>query len=710
MQAKKGQLGFLGIIVAALLIEVTAGVMYYTSQRIIQNTMEQLVQTEMNAIHLSIRNKLIPTEILVYNQTWVVSGYLDYPKDMYELSEMMVRHNPSIRGSGVAFIPNYYLFQAKFFEPYAARMEDGSIKVMQLGADGIDETDKEYFRVPLTTGKPHWSEPYMDPDGAHAIVTTFGMPVTDKKGERVAVVYIDITLDWLGELVKDVSQYKSTQRFIVSSAGSLLAGPDTPLYRQVLGYVQAADNKQEHIVLADEDGKKKHIFFQPVGGQTDWILISVLDDEEVFRTLRTVRLWLIGLLLIGLVIMGYILHRALRNSEQLERVNTEKARIDAELKVANEIQRSMLPHVPIDDARLVVSGFLCPAREVGGDLYDYYVRDEKLFFCIGDVSGKGVASAMLMAVMHSLFRSASANETNPARILTTVNEASARGNDKLMFVTLFIGVLDLPTGRLRYANAGHDHPVQIMNQTLEIIDCDSNLPVGLYDDTKYTLQQTMLPAGSTLFLYTDGLTEARNTERKLFGIKRVMAQLERSRAHAAEPQALMADMMDAVHAFVGTAEQSDDLTMLAIHYTLPHYNSVLTDTLTLNNDVREVKRFSAFIKAVTDKLSIAPKLAGQLRLAIEEAVVNVIDYAYPSGTKGQIDILVQSDGKSLRVQITDSGMPFDPTAKEKVDTDLTAEQRQVGGLGILLVRELMDSINYERSDGKNVLTLVKKIN
>jgi sigma-B regulation protein RsbU (phosphoserine phosphatase) len=211
--------------------------------------------------------------------------------------------------------------------------------------------------------------------------------------------------------------------------------------------------------------------------------------------------------------------------------------------------------------------------------------------------------------------------------------------------------------------------------------------------------------GSTLFLYTDGLTEAKNREHQMFGVERVMDVL--SGSADLKPAQLLEKMEREVHAFVEDAEQSDDLTMLAIRYTPRQFDSKLTETLVLKNDVHEVTRFSSFIKSVMEQLDIEKSLARQLRLAVEEAVVNVIDYAYPIGTEGDITIHVLSDGRSIRFQIIDAGVAFDPTAKEKADTSLSAEDRQIGGLGILLVRELMDTINYERENGQNVLTLIK---
>jgi sigma-B regulation protein RsbU (phosphoserine phosphatase) len=354
-----------------------------------------------------------------------------------------------------------------------------------------------------------------------------------------------------------------------------------------------------------------------------------------------------------------------------------------------------------------ICGSLVPAREVGGDLYDYFIRDEKLFFCIGDVSGKGVPAAMLMAVTHGLFRSASAHESNPARIMQYINEVSCQGNDSNMFVTMFIGVLDLPTGHLRYCDAGHDAPFITVDGQWSMTDIIPHLPVGVFDDVKYGVQKTSLQPDSTIFLYTDGLTEAKNEGHEQFGLERTKAVL--NTCSDKEPQQVLEMVTEAVGGFVKDAEQSDDLTMLAIRYTPKQFQSTLTETLVLKNDVHEVTRFSSFMKSVTEKLGIETSLARKLRLAVEEAVVNVINYAYPAGTEGDVTIKMMSDGNKLHCQIIDAGVPFDPTAKKKVDTTLSVEERQIGGLGIHLVRELMDSINYEREDGKNILTLTKNI-
>ena len=696
------------IISAVLLLELMMGLMFYAAQNFIQRTMERMVRVEMNAIYLCIRNKLANVEVTIDNISWVVSESLNEPNWMFDVTKQMVSDNPIIYGSGIAFTPYYYRNKGKLYEPYSVRRGGDSIVSMQVGINHVIYTNKEYYRVPVTTGKSLWSEPYEDKVGVMGMTTTYSSPVRDTSNKIVGVIFADIPTRLLEDIMNEEKVYKTTQRFLVTGSYNKLAGEDTPLFQEILKLVKVDNDKTDYFTTKDKDGNKYHVFYTPVGGKTDWVLINIVNDNEVFSRLRMMRMMLMLPLSLGLIFALFIVWRSSRNLNHLRRINAEKERIDGELRVASEIQQSMLPQGEITVENLELEGFLKPAREVGGDLYDYYVRDEKLFFCIGDVSGKGAPAAMLMAVVQALFRSASAHESNPARIILSINEAACQNNKSNMFVTMFVGVLDLPTGHLRYCDAGHDAPILMEDGKWKLIDAVPHLPVGVFADTKYEMQTLTLLPSSTIFLYTDGLTEAKDAARKQFGLERIMTILEESTDD--EPKDILANISDAVDKFVKNAEQSDDLTMLAIKYHALQFESTLTETLTIKNDVHEVKRFSEFMKSAIEKLNVDTSLARQLRLAVEEAVVNVIDYAYPIDSEGDIIINMMYDGNTLRFQIIDTGVAFDPTAKQRTDTTLSAEDRQIGGLGILLVRELMDSINYERIDGKNILTLIKNIN
>ncbi len=398
--------------------------------------------------------------------------------------------------------------------------------------------------------------------------------------------------------------------------------------------------------------------------------------------------------------------------EELRQSTASKAAIESELKVASDIQMSMLPKIfPAypDRDDIDIFGQLTPAKAVGGDLFDFFIRDEKLFFCIGDVSGKGVPAALVMAVTRAQFRTVSAHESQPDRIIVRLNDTMSEGNDSNMFVTLFVGVLDLPTGRLRYSNAGHDAPM-LIGSDIGMLPCDSNLPVGVMGDWKFSMQETQIDLGTTIFLYTDGLTEAENIEHDQFTEQRILDVAQNSlSANNHKPSLLVESMTNAVRDFVNGAEQSDDLTMLALQYTKQQLDVRYQRSITLTNDVQQVPQLAEFMDHVCEAMGFDDLTTMQMNLAIEEAVVNVMNYAYPEGTTGNVNVEVQANDVRLKLVISDSGKFFDPTSVTAADTTLSAEERSIGGLGIFLVRQLMDSVNYERIGGFNVLTLRKKL-
>ena len=534
--------------------------------------------------------------------------------------------------------------------------------------------------------------------------------------------------------------------------------PDTAL--TALGYaMQRGEEGMKHMSI---NGKDSYVFYKPLG-QTGCSMAIVCPESDIFSGFDRLRRTVMIIVAIGLLLMLYMFIRIItrelqplqrladeaetiasgqfdaelpnfqrideigqlsqsfgnmqqslvRYIEKLKETTAQKASIDSDLRIASGIQMGMLPvKFPTrddrDDVQLYAS--LTPAKEVGGDLFDFYFRDEKLFFCIGDVSGKGVPASLFMAVTRSTFRTVSAHESMPDRIVTTMNKTIADMNKNHMFVTLFVGVLDLPTGRLYYCNAGHDAPLLIGAGVGEL-PCDPNIPVGFRPKWKYSLQEAQIFTGTTIFLFTDGLTEAMDANKALFQMERVNEVANRVLAkQQQEPRQLISLMTEAVHEFVGDAEQSDDLTMMAIQYIKQQSDVRMRKGIVLSNDTQEVPQLNAFVEEVCQTVGFSQPVMMQIKLAIEEAVVNVMKYAYPSGHRGEVTIEAASNDVRLKFTIIDSGKPFDPTVQSEVDTSLSAKQRKIGGLGIHIMRQNMDSINYERMGNLNVLTLRKKIN
>jgi len=561
----KNHTGLAVIVIAALLLELTTAILYYTAHGIIQNTLEILAEREMNSISITIRHQLAKVEISLDNMAWMVTDDLAKPDSLFSATKKLVKNNPDIIGCSISCIPNFYPQRGQWFEAYSARKSDGTIETKQLGSESHDYTKSEFFTEPIARGTGYWSKPYLDKDGAKTIVTSYGVPVRNANGKTVAVINADISLDWLKEIVNENKGFELAQCFLLTGKYEMLSGEDSLLCKTLAEKIKA-HGKYGYFTL-EVEGKLKHAFYTWVGGKTDWIITYLQDDEEVFGDLKQVQAFLLLLILSGFVLLGFIVWRTSRNLERLRQVNAEKERISSDLRVASDIQQSMLPQRYLNENEIELFGSLVPAREVGGDLFDYFIRDNKLYFYIGDVSGKGTPAALLMTSTRSLLRAFSTNNDNPAQIMQHANEAACQGNESCMFVTLFIGVLDLATGHMLYCNAGHDAPIIMVNGQQYMLDVNTNIPVGLYDGMEFDLQETHLQPSSTIFLYTDGLTEAMDSELKQFGIEQVEKVLKTCADK--HPREILETVSDEVHKFVGDAEQSDDLTLFAIRYNGP---------------------------------------------------------------------------------------------------------------------------------------------
>ena len=373
------------------------------------------------------------------------------------------------------------------------------------------------------------------------------------------------------------------------------------------------DDEENELIL---NGESSYAFYQPMSN-TDWSIALVIPWFGVNMWAIGLTIALVFFMVVGLLVTFFVSSRMVRHAtkplkqlassagvvaqgrfdaplpnirhndeirllrdsfenmqhslsdyvEQLQATTAQKASIESELKIAHDIQMSMLPKTfpPFPERQDIdVFGKLTPARAVGGDLFDFYIRDEKLLFCIGDVSGKGVPASLLMAVTRSLFRNISAHTAEPDHIVLTLNNALADGNEANMFVTLFVGVLDLASHELRYCNAGHDAPL-LIGHDVRPLPCDANLPVGVMSGWEFTQQTTTIAPGTIIFLFTDGLNEAENADHDQFGDNRILSV---AHAIAAEgccrPDEVIDRMGAYVHNFVADAEQSDDLTMLAV--------------------------------------------------------------------------------------------------------------------------------------------------
>lgn len=409
-----------------------------------------------------------------------------------------------------------------------------------------------------------------------------------------------------------------------------------------------------------------------------------------------------------------MLHSLKQHISDLQVTTASKERLQSELKIAHDIQMGMIPTVFPQRQDLDLFASMTPAKEVGGDLYDFIIEGDELFFIIGDVAGKGVPASLYMAVTRTLFRNLAGNYQSAANIVREMNHALASTNDSYVFVTVFVGVLDMKTHHLTYCNAAHNAPVLITPQgQCSLLEVETNLPIGIEDRYNYNEQQLDFPPGSAMLLYTDGLTEAmyfaNDGSRKLFGEERVLHDVQKnSRLSAIE---VIDFLKQHVSVFADGTEQSDDLTMLFLrHGTAQEPGATPSRRLIMKNEMTEVGRLRTFFFSVCREHGIDDDTAKTLNLALEEWVANVINYAYPKGIRGHVEVTAGVAHSVLTLVIKDHGTAFDPTRHDEVDIDAELDERSIGGLGIHLVRTIMDTVEYQRTpDGYNRLVLTKRL-
>lgn len=718
MMGKSTRAGLLVVIVAIITLEATSLIQYYYSQRGIKQEASLRAQSELRSAENEIMGIVDQAEGAVRNSLWVAEWCLDNPDSLVRVPQRVVENNPVVVGSTIALVPGYSK-KHPLYAPYATRnSETGEIQTLSLATDDYDYPSQEWFTKPLELHDGYWSEPYYDEGGGNMLMTTFSMPVMDRNGKVAAILTADISLQWLTELMGSIEVYPNAFSTVVSRNGQIMVCPVESLVmnKNVLQFAAESSDSdalssineamlsgQEGEMEVRYKGEENRIYFAPVE-RTGWSLSIVVPEKEMFAGVRKVGRLVTILQLLGVVMIVIILRVIAKNQMKYKKLATQKELIQNELRIGHEIQMSMIPKTfPAFPERtdLDFAATLIPAKEVGGDLYDFYIRDEKLFFCIGDVSGKGVPAALVMSVTQSLFRAISAHETNPSKIVISMNNSMSENNESNMFITFFCGILDLTTGLLRYCNAGHNPPM-LNTEKLPVLP---NFPLGVMPGMVFQEQETRLGYDDTLFLYTDGLTEAENASTEQFGEERMEAFLGTKR----NAQALLDAMQEAVDCFVSDAPQSDDLTVLVIHYMAHPATEQQERHLILHNDIQQIPQLAEFVETIAEEKQLDQSLAMSLNLALEEAVTNVILYAYPKGADGLVDVEAILKPHSLEFIITDSGVPFDPTAVPEADVTLSADERPIGGLGIYLVNKLMDELHYQRIDDKNVLSMKKNI-
>lgn len=385
-------------------------------------------------------------------------------------------------------------------------------------------------------------------------------------------------------------------------------------------------------------------------------------------------------------------------------ISREHSRVETELDMAQRIQKRALPivhtlprqEVPIFD----LAAMMEPAKEVGGDFYDFFYLDPThLVLMIADVSGKGVPAALFMMASKLLLDNSIASGKTPGQVLAEVNRQLCEKNLENMFVTVWLGVLDLETGDMVTANAGHEYPLLCRKDgSFEVVKDKHGFVLGGMEGMRYRETMLHLEPGDVLFVYTDGVPEANNPREKQFGMEDTICSLNANKDRSMEE--LLAAVKGDIDSFAEGAPQFDDTTMLALRMV----DYMITDGIHTDASRDSIETVGDYVRGVMKEAGVPSRPANKINIAVDEVYSNIVSYS--GATWAGIRCTVTEEW--VTVEFRDNGTRFDPTQMEDPDVDALLDDRETGGLGIFMTKKLMNSVVYTRDQGKNNLTLQLK--
>lgn len=411
---------------------------------------------------------------------------------------------------------------------------------------------------------------------------------------------------------------------------------------------------------------------------------------------------------------------AARGREMIEEQSSvikKTSRIEYELNLAKNIQAAMLPSIfpPYPEkSEFDLYALMNPAKEVGGDFYDFFMLDDKKIALVAaDVSGKGVPAALFMVIAKTLIKNQAQSGLSPAEVLSKVNQMLCEGNSLGLFVTCFICYFDSETGLLTYSNAGHNPPL-ITNEFVnnegnktykyDFIRTKPGFVLGGIEGIKYKNSTIELVPNDKIFLYTDGVTEAKNDKDELFGEERLIEYLN---SHSFNnPKELITALREEINVYANNAEQFDDITMLAFDFKKYFKTNAIEREFKASDE--SLDAINDFLEEELNKYNASMKLIKQINVVTEEVFTNISHYAYNENI-GKMRLSVEYKDGDIILKFIDYGIPFNPLLKKDPDISLSANERQIGGLGIFMVKKIMDEAKYKYENGQNILILRKSI-
>lgn len=661
-------------------------------------------------------------------------------------------------GGGIWFKPYQVSKNEKRFCIYAYRNKDNQVVLDEnFNSDEYNYPEQKWYKeISAKVTKSNnvaWSSPYYEKQGSNTLMITVGSGIYDDNGSLIGIS----TVDWeIETLTKRIANIKPTQNTF-----SLFADKENDYI--LVSTDKYLDNKNligkslKNIPWYRDDLKqrtymeykgKKYIPYVKNLENGMFLIVNIPKDELFYSAVISVTVLFIALMFINIV-MAILLYIVLRKYimrpiyklteiahrigkgetdikikvekpeefvqlastfdkmiTDIKQITKERVRINSELSIAKSIQASSLPDVfpPFPDRKeFDIFASMQPAKEVGGDFYDFYfIDDDNFMFLIADVSGKGIPAALFMMTVKTLVNNMAQVGYSPKELIETINDKVCASNKQGFFVTMLIGIVNVNTGEISYINCGHNQPlIKSENGEYKYLELDSNIVIGAFENSKFNIHEAKLKKGDTIFLYTDGITEALNSNNEIYGEQNLLESINKSDCDDIETIAekVKGDVIN----YMGTAEQSDDITMLIFKYK----NEAITEKIKIykNLAVQEnYKPFYDWLHRVCDEWKLSDTLINKIDMSAEEIYANIMFYSYPKNS-GIIEVTMSKYNDKVTIKFEDEGVPYNPLEKPDPDITLPPEERPLGGLGIFMVKEMTDNMDYEYKNNRNILTL-----
>ena len=715
---------------------------------ILQNGMAQIETQEVftvaiNDVEAAVRSKSNHQLLEIAEQVKV-----DYEKDpTVSLSDLTVKYgikeinivasNGIIKNSTEADSINYDMNSKAQSKEFVDVLKVQDSFVQDYSPRGKDETVwRKYAAVNLTDGG--FIQVGYDAEQFHTMLNEFVIDVTKNRhvGTSGFVAVLDEQLcmvidnDYAGEHISSIGidppgEMKQGQTATALYNADIVDGINGVsaeymyVFKFVEGYCLIAAMPVNEAMFMRDASMLTSVFMQVIIFATLFVFIYLLIKRVIINNLKKINDTLAqitdGDLSVTVDVRSNVEFSSLSDDinstvATLKRYIAEAAaRIDKELEYAKQIQLSALPtNFPTGEDYNIYAQMIA-AKEVGGDFYDFYkLNDTTVAFLAADVSGKGIPAAMFMMTAKTIIKDLAEGGMAVNDIFTKANEKLCENNESGMFVTAWMGILDLTTGNVQFANAGHNPPLlKRADGSFEYLKTRAGFVLAGMEGVRYRVGEITLNPGDRLFLYTDGVPEATNAENKLYGEDRLLTFMNQNAS--VEATELLPALKANIDEFVGEAPQFDDITMLMFDYKPKKGGEHMTKK-TIPAKTEFLNDLLGFVDEILDSFECPMKVQTAICVALEEVFVNVAHYAYGGGD-GDVELCVGFDveSRTMTFRMEDKGDPFDPLKKPDPDITLSAEEREIGGLGIFITKKTMDSVTYAYENGKNILTMTKKI-